>query len=49
MAPIDDLGEPWQTLPAVGSDEARNINTLAEAAPGPFKVLRERIRSAVER
>jgi hypothetical protein len=49
MAPIDDLGEPWQTLPAVGSDEARNIDALAEAAPGPFKVLRERIRNAVER
>jgi hypothetical protein len=49
MAPIDDLGEPWQTHPSVGSDEARNLDTLAEAAPGPFKELRERIRSAVER
>jgi hypothetical protein len=49
MAPIDDLGEPWQTLPAGGLDEARNIDALADAGPGPFRVLRERIRSAVER
>jgi hypothetical protein len=46
MAPIDDLGEPWQGLPAAGSDRARAIDALVESGPAPLGELRERIRSA---
>jgi hypothetical protein len=49
MAPIDDLGEPWQTLPPVGSDQARTIDALVEAVPRSFGELRERVRRTVAR
>jgi hypothetical protein len=28
MAPIDDIAEPWQALPAPGSERARAVDTI---------------------
>jgi hypothetical protein len=49
MAPIDDLGEPWQALPAAGSEEARAIDELIASGPGSLGELRGRIRSTAGR
>jgi hypothetical protein len=49
MAPIDDLGEAWQALPATGSEEARAIDALVASGPGSLAELRGRIRSTAGR
>jgi hypothetical protein len=49
MAPIDDLGEPWQALPEAGSERARAIDALVASGPGSLDELRERIRSTAGR
>jgi TagF N-terminal domain, Type VI secretion system-associated len=49
MAPIDDLGEPWQALPAAGSDRARAIDALVASGPASLGELRGRIRSTAAR
>jgi len=45
MAPIDDLGERWQDLPAAGSERARAIDAVVASGPGSLGELRGRIRS----
>ena len=47
MAPIDDLGEPWQTLPPTGSERARTIDAVVAPGTGTLGALRECLRGAV--
>ena len=47
MAPIDDLGEPWQSLPPEGSDRAAAIDRLVTPTTGSLGSVREHLGSAV--
>jgi hypothetical protein len=46
MAPIDDVAEPWQVLPAAGSERARTVDSIvAHATPGTLGDILARFRS----